>query len=549
MNARSTRFTLTIVVLCTGCTESQGLEQALDPCLEAPFSDVTEASGIDWVSDNWSGIGLVDVNGDGHLDVLAGGRGDGLGLFLGRGDLTFEDHRLLAFPRVTGFAATDIDGDGQAEVALFGEGVEAWLVATETGYELRPIGDDQRPRVWIAAGAFGDAEGDGLPDLYTAAYFDGETFSGATNNLWQGGTDTDEPWLNRAVELGGALETANTLAVSWCDLDSDGRSEVMAFADFGPATDVPNAVLQLDDTGHFQEVASLYGLDHEIFSMGIAVFDANLDGQLDIYVTNIGANVLAMATEDGFRDQAREVGAAVMLSCTEGEQDFTDWPQYDHLAEDPREARHAHFLDEYADLTATCPLATSWSALAFDYDQDGAEDLFVTNGPAGTPHLPEAEIQRDVLLHNNGDGTFEDVSSCSGVDYPGDGRGAAMGDLDGDGDLDLVVANTTLGSPVGGLRVYRNNAEGGHYLEVTLRGIEATPDGLGARVIVHTGSRSQIREVTTSVGFASTRPATVHFGLGDAEAVDRVEVIWPSGRLQTLGPLSADTHLVVEEAP
>jgi hypothetical protein len=134
---------------------------------------------------------------------------------------------------------------------------------------------------------------------------------------------------------------------------------------------------------------------------------------------------------------------------------------------------------------------------------------------------------------NLGDGTFVDSSVCSGLNFPGDGRGAAAGDMDGDGDLDLVVADANYLS-VAAVRVYRNDAPEGRWLKVRLRGTSSTPDGLGARVRVRAGGREQLREISGRAGFASAAPPMAHFGLGDAQVIDTIEVEWPSGIVDRL---------------
>jgi hypothetical protein len=524
-----------LVVLLTGCLG------AVAPSHSGPlFVDVTPQSGIRFAPRGLPGVALADINADGILDILVGGDDVGLGIFLGRGDLTFADVSDPEITDVMGFAATDVDGDGRTDVVLVGHELVAWLDEDEHGFTAVPFPNSVPPRV-AASAAFGPLPGSDGVGLYVGGYLGAVASRGSANQLWIASGDAS--WREQAAPLGVGL-TAHTLGVAWTDVDGDGALEILAVQDFAPWTGWRNALLHRGATGVFHDIAPDLGLDHEIFAMGIAVFDADGDGMLDLYVTNLGANVLAMRRGARFEDQARSRGAAVS-HIFDPDQDPPTWPSYDVDSTEPRSARMARFLDRYID-SHDYPAATSWSAVAFDYDHDGDEDLFVTNGPVGDAEIPEARVQRDVLLTNRGDGTFVDDSGPSGLDFPGDGRGAAAGDLDGDGDLDLVVADGDYVG-VGAVRVYRNDVAAGNYLTVTLRGVQSTPDGLGARVLVHAGGRQQLREISTVAGFASARAATAHFGLADTELVDEVRVEWPSGVVTRLEAVAANQKLTITE--
>lgn len=535
---RSSSYAFIAALLAAACTT--GSEEDEEPAAPVTcptgeptlFTDVSLESGIAIPGQgfSWPGVAIVDIDGDAMLDVLVGAGDAGLGVYLGRGDLTFEDRSAPDITGVLGFATSDVDGDGRSEVAVFGDRIAGWLVEGEAGYEIRPLSDDTEPAVFFAA-AFGDASGDGVPDLYAAAYAPAEGAESARNHLWIGtrgpGTSAEEV----AVQRGVSLDDAWTLAVAWTDLDENGLPEIIAAQDFAPMTGMSNAVFHGDPGGGYVDVAPEFGLDHSMFSMDVALFDADGDGGLDIYVTNIGANVLAMRRGDQFVDEARPRGAAIASVC--GTERVDDWPDLDSNSPDPSEAGLAQYYARFVDRESDCPQATSWSAVAFDFDHDGDEDLFVSNGAVMDPRLREASVQPDVLLMNLGDGTFVDSSVCSGLNFPGDGRGAAAGDMDGDGDLDLVVADANYLS-VAAVRVYRNDAPEGRWLKVRLRGTSSTPDGLGARVRVRAGGREQLREISGRAGFASAAPPMAHFGLGDAQVIDTIEVEWPSGIVDRL---------------
>jgi len=508
--------------------------------------DITEEAGLSFYPQTWPGVAVVDIDGDDVLDILVAGGQAGLGLFLGRGDLTFEAHPQPEIRGVIGFASADIDGDGQAEVAILGEGLEHWITWSDGELSTRPIGETVDGDVIYVSAAFGDIDGDGQPDLYTGGYWHAVDGVGPANHLRLGQVETNSVWPDVATQLGADLSGSQTLAVSLTDIDSDGLQEIVAAPDYGPLADKCNAVLAPGSDGQFEDIAPQLALDHSLFAMDTTLFDADRDGDLDLYITNIGANVLAIANGGDFSDEAELMGVDISNRC-EDPRRITSWPFDDGPNADGEARALAQFADEYIRTDSDCPVATSWSAIAMDFDQDGLEDLYVTNGAAGEPQIPEASVQSDVLLWARPSAPFEDISACSGADLDGDGRGAVAADLDGDGDLDLVTANATLDSPAYGVRLFRNDGARGDWLQVRLRGHNSTPDGLGARLVLRQGDRIQVREMTTSAGFASTGPALVHFGLGEDAAIDSLEVHWPSGQIDRLSNVQGNTHLVIEE--
>ncbi len=175
-------------------------------------------------------------------------------------------------------------------------------------------------------------------------------------------------------------------------------------------------------------------------------------------------------------------------------------------------------------------------------------------GRSDTPANPDptrnAKNQPNVLFRNDGDGTFTDVSEISGADDPGYRRGAVYLDFNGDGCLDLYLANIGT-SPLQAQisRLYRNRCDWGNdWLIVKTEGTESNRDGIGARVTVTADGLTQIREVSAGGSNKSQNMLPVHFGLGKSKVVDTVEVRWPSGIVQTLTDLPANQKITVVEA-
>jgi hypothetical protein len=192
-----------------------------------------------------------------------------------------------------------------------------------------------------------------------------------------------------------------------------------------------------------------------------------------------------------------------------------------------------------AGLAAVLGQYTSWSGNFFDYDNDGVLDIFIVNGDAH--HL---EPEEDTLFRGGG-GRFVDVSSASGaaLEVKGMGRGSAVGDVDNDGDLDLLVLNLN-----GPARLLRNDGGNrGNWIMIRTVGTASNRDGIGARIRVTAGGVTQLRDVRSSSGYLSQSDPRAHFGLGSAKVVDRVEIRWPSGRASTIEKIEVNQILTVNE--
>ena len=186
-----------------------------------------------------------------------------------------------------------------------------------------------------------------------------------------------------------------------------------------------------------------------------------------------------------------------------------------------------------------------------DYDNDGWPDIFIANGHVypelenhNHPELPYR--QRNLLYHNSRDGRFEDVTSIAGpgLDLRRSGRGVAFGDLNNRGQLDILVNNQN--DPPTLLHNESENSD--HWISIRTAGTKSNRDGIGARVTVVAGGRRQIQEVTSGGSYLSQNDLRVHFGLGRATKIDRIEVRWPSGTIDKVEGASVDRFLTLEEA-
>ena len=533
-----------------GLRSEPGVAEVVDEA--ASFTAVAEAAGVDFdhvaheteMFPLGGGVVVLDFDGDGLHDVYAVNSVGANVLYRNNGDSTFTETAVAAGVddpdgRGNGGCAADYDNDDDQDlfVTNYGpsrlfrnEGGSFADVTVDAGVHYP--GDAFRN----TGCAWGDYDRDGFVDLVFVRHlyeshrrlFQTRDFLDAIGRLVLfrnngDGTFTDTTGLLGALEPTDPAYYAQTgnlwgagFQPGWADLDNDGDLDLYVVNDLGTEVQ-PNVLWRNDgaaDDGSwtFTDVSRGSGADSAIFGMGLAVGDYDLDGHLDMFVTNIRDNVLLRNDGTGlsFEDAARDAGARVGLIG--------------------RRARVA------------------WGAFMFDYDNDGDEDIYLASGYLRADNVTvgaaaNPEEQPNVLLRNEGDGTFVDVSAASGADDPGVGRGAVYLDYDNDGCLDIFVVN--LGQRATLLRNMCDTERA--WLAVKPVGTSSNRDGIGARVTVVVDGASQIREIAAGSSQMGQNMLEAHFGLGAADTVDSVTVAWPSGKVTRLTDVAANQRITVQE--
>jgi hypothetical protein len=455
---------------------------------DGTFTDVTDRAGVGYPC--WAmGGAVADYNNDGWPDILVT-CAQGMVLYRNNGDGTFSDvtktAKLTDQRWATGAAFADYDGDGFADL----------MITRYVDFDLHNL-----PKFGVGA----TCHFRGLPVQCGPRGLKGIGDTLYHNN--RDGTFTDVSNTAGVEDRAGYYG----LGVIWSDFNDDGRPDLFVADD-----STPNYLYRNDGNGHFTDVSFLSGTavsgdGGEMSGMGVSVCDYDHSGRFSVHITNFEGQYNSLYRNNGgldFSDIARAAGIANVTSPYLG-----------------------------------------WGTACTDFDNDGWADLMVVNGHV-YPQVDSLKSgakyrERKLAFRNRHDGRFEDVSATAGaaLAVPQPSRGAAFGDLDNDGKIDLVVENID-GPPM----ILRNTgAEGQHWVGFQLSGVQSNRLAIGAKVKITAGSSAQVDEVHSGGGYLSQNDLRVHFGLGTASKVDAVEIRWPSGKLETLGNLKADAYYRVRE--
>ncbi|NQV34347.1 MAG: CRTAC1 family protein [Phycisphaeraceae bacterium] len=518
------------------------------------FHDVTKETGISFIHTDGSsgqryivetvtaGVGLFDYDNDGDMDIyflngapLKGTQASSVSrnaLYRNDGAWKFTDVTDRVGVGDTGYglgmAIGDYDNDGDRDLYInnFGPNVlyrnNGEGTFTNVTSTARVANGDQ-----VGAGAsFLDIDQDGDLDLYVANYVDFTyathqtcrfngypayvgpmNFNGTPNTLFRNNGDGTFSDISEASGI--AAHPGTGMGMVCADYDNDGDTDVFVGNDVAG-----NSIFENDGQGNFEEVGLMTGLAYDYTgtpqgTMGVDCGDYNNDGLLDFYVTSYQRDLATLYRNMGdglFEDVTQTTGAG----------------------------------------NGSYPYVT-WGNGMVDFDNDGDLDLFVA---CGHLHDNVALFDRttsyhvpNILLENKGDEKFVNVTSQSGdgLQVKLSSRGAAFGDLDNDGDMDVVILNSRREPTL----LRNDTSPKHHWLQLRLQGRQSSRDGIGAHVKVIAGDLKQFAEVHSGRGYQGHYGLRLHFGLASHPRIDRVEVQWLGGAVDVLENIPVDQRIEI----
>lgn len=512
---------------------------AASACGHAQFTERATAAGLntrlptgavtDLTTDPYSAgsaAGAVDLDGDGWSDLIFARPGAPVAVFINNRDGTFRAddtaRGLEVAGEVGGWAAGDLDNDGDVDlfiVPLSGPRYFLFLnegngvfreVAVERGADLTVTGRNHRGQ----SVALVDYDGDGYLDVLVSEWNVASSPDNARHNvlLRNRGAAAPAHFENRTAAAGLTQPPVGPImwnfASVWADFDGDGRPDTFYAGDFGTSQMWWN-----NGDGTFRNGTATSGVEGTYDGMGVAVFDFDGDGRLDIFVSAIEITQNPSGARSFVSDNR--------LFRNLGNRQFLDVSQ-------PLGVRESGW---------------GWGTGHLDADNDGLPDLVVTNGFPAIGQTFAAAANDPTKFFRNTGGLFADQTAAFGITDTGLGRSLVVFDYDNDGRLDFLITQS------GGARLlYRNVAANpGRWLALRFTGTASNRDGYGAEVTITAGGRTQVAVYNPTNAYIGQREARLHFGVGSATTVSTVRIKWPSGTVQELTGVATNQILSVIE--
>ena len=484
------------------------------------FEDITKKSRAAKNS-GWSwGVTMADVNNDGYLDIYVSRNGESMNpddrknqLYINNQDLTFTESALAYGLADAGFSSQavffDMDNDGDLDM-----------------YQVNQLPDARLFRRYT-----------NIPKKREIYY---------TDKLYR---NDNGNYRDVSEQVGISRDLAYGLSVSASDFNNDGWVDLYVANDY----DQPDFMYYNNGDGTFRNVINEKVKHISNFSMGTDTGDINNDGFMDLIT-------LDMAAEDHYRSKTN-MGS---MSAEKFNQMVAEGKHYQFMTNTLQINIDGNSFSDIANLIGIAKTDWSWGGLLVDLDNNGWKDIIITNGVKkdvrnndfltelypkletgsqdfyGMSKLAPSTPLSNYVYQNNGDLSFEKVTKQWGFDTPSYSSGMAYGDLDNDGDLDVVTNNMESAA-----FVYENKATG-NFLKINFKGSEKNQFGYGAKAIIHHQGKTQVAENTVTRGYLSSMEPGLFFGLGKDIELEKVEVIWPDGKTNIFENVSANKTLTAK---
>ncbi len=488
------------------------------------FEDITDKAGVAGDNRWFTGVTMADVNDDGFLDIYCSVGGkfqpkENL-LFVNNGDLTFSEKAK------------------EYGIANAGNSIQSTFFDYDKDGDLDLYVGNYPPTPFNAPNIFYRYKTTEVEDIESDKLYrnDGQKFVDVTKQV--------------GVESFGL-----TNAVMVSDLNGDGWDDIYVSNDFS----TPDYLYLNQRDGTFEEVIKEVTDQTAFYGMGVDMADFNNDSHIDI---------LQMDMTPGNNRRSKANMASMNPSLFWSTVNSGFHYQYMHNMLQLNHGNINKGLPDFSNISRLAGVATtdwSWGCLFADLDNDGLQDIFISNGTRREinnrdffNHLKSKRLSKDSLLKmtrsipsekidnfvfkNNGDLTFQKVNKKWNIQYKGFSNGVTYADLDNDGDLEIILNNIDDKAVI-----FKNNAsQSSHYLMVNLEGKEGNKNGLGAKVSLTTPAGNQYRELTLTRGFQSSVPPVLHFGVGQYETIEKLVIEWPDGKYQELDNIPSDQLITLK---